>query len=419
MTTSTAIKVKDFVIDIPKVKQEVKKKKELKPKLQQEPSYKVVLQNNTDFVIHRKTLTTDKNFVFLISQGVFYIQDNKTKDVEELTEQKIRMFFKLLPSYKYEELTEVNWWKGDRLDSMVELMNTIVVNPSMQKAYKHGIFIDKYKINNLKTSIDGNMKLFKYCYDKCNDSNANKSYFENILNLATEIEKRVNYNNAIYFIDEFCESNVKMNYYNYNYGYNREIVFDEFFNIINTYNLDFNRFIDYISNDLYTQGIAEFNKDVLNLYNDYLRMQISLYGRVKEKYPKYLKTEHDIIALKVTIYERHKKDLMLLNVVDNYKGLEYKDKEYCIMLPQSTVDIIEEGVMQSHCVASYVDNVVKNQTLIVFMRMIDEPDKSLVTVEVKNECITQAKGFANRKITKKEIKFLEKWAKEKKLQFNI
>ncbi len=411
MSAVVALKVKDFVIDIPKVKEEVKKKKQAKPK--QEPVYEVVLQNNTDFVIHRKTSTTDKNFVFLISQEMFYLQDNKSKDVEPLSEQRIRMFFQFCNN-KFESLTEVGWWNGERVGSMIELMTSIIANSSMKKAYKHGIFIEKYRINSFKDGIENNIKLFKYCYDRCNETNINRNCLENILKLATEIEKKINFNNAKYFIDKFCESNIKMNLVgNYRTGY------DEFFNIIKIYKLDFNRFIDYISSDLYAQGIADFNYDVFKIYDDYLRMQISLYGKVKEKYSKYLKTDHDVIALKATIYERHKKDLMLLNVVEKYKGLEYKDKEYCIVLPQNSMDIVDEGVMQSHCVASYVDKVANNETLIVFMRTVLEPEKSLVTVEVKNGRIVQKSGFANRSVTEDEMKFLRKWAKEKELQFNL
>jgi hypothetical protein len=83
------------------------------------------------------------------------------------------------------------------------------------------------------------------------------------------------------------------------------------------------------------------------------------------------------------------------------------------------MDIVDEGVNQSHCVADYVDKVVKNETLVVFMRKVDEPEKSLVTVEVKNGVITQAQGYASRKITEDEEKFLMKWAKKKELQYGL
>jgi hypothetical protein len=120
------LSVKDFVVDIPKLQNENKERKKERQQSQIKPTYEVILQNNTDFVIHRKTATTDKNFVFLISQGTFYIQDNKTKDIDSpLNEQKIKMFFQ--PFYgKFDLLTEVQWCINDRLDIIIQKMSKIL-----------------------------------------------------------------------------------------------------------------------------------------------------------------------------------------------------------------------------------------------------------------------------------------------------
>lgn len=413
-----ALSVKDFVIDISETQQKIKqKKKQQKPQI--EPTYDVVLQNNIDFVLHRKTATTDKNLVFLISQGTFYLQDNKTKNVETISEQKLRAFFMPIYHDKFEQLDKVVWWNG-RPEKMIEKMINIIEDEDTQIMYKHGICVDEYQIKSWKEAFHNNIKLFKYCYDKCKESISNKNCFDNMLKLSTFIEQKINFNNAKYLIDKFCDSNVGI-YLDEGRRYNSNIKvnYEMFNNLINTYSLEFNRFIEYISFDLYSQGISQFNQNILNEYNDYLRMQISLYGKVKEKYPKYLRTEHDVIALKVNIYEKYKKELMLLNVVDNYKHLIYKDKEYCIVLPESSFDVVDEGVSLSSCVASYVDKIVKNESLILFMRNIGEPDKSLITVEVKDNTIIQAKGFANRLITENEEKFLLKWAKKKDLQYSL
>ena len=416
---ATALSVKDFVIDISETQQKIKQKKK-QQKSQIETTYDVVLQNNIDFVLHRKTATTDKNLVFLISQGTFYIQDNKSKNVETLSEQKLRGFFQPIYYNKFEKLDKVIWWNDSRPEDIIKKMIKITKDETMQKMYQHGICADKYQTDSWKDAFNNNVKLFKYCFHKCQESNVNKSYFDYILKLATTIEQKINYNNAIYFVDKFCESNVKM-FLEEGYSYKNKIkeYHEVFINLINTYLLDFNRFIEFISFDLYSQGISQFDKNILTEYSDYLRMQISLYGKVKEKYPKYLRTEHDIIALKVNIYEKHKQELILLNVVENFKDLEYKDKEYCIVLPESSIEIVDEGVSLSHCCASYVSKVIKNETLIVFLRNVNEPDKSLVTVEVQNNSIVQAKGYANRPLVIEEEKFLRKWAKVRELNYNI
>jgi len=414
--STTALSVKDFVIDISEVNEKIKQKKN-QQKSQIQTTYDVVLQNNIDFVIHRKTVTTDKNLVFLISQGTFYIQDNKSKNVETLSEQKLRGFFQSIYWDKFEMLDKVIWWSG-RPEGMISKMIKIIKNKDIQGMYKHGICAEDYQIESWKEAFNNNIKLFKYCYDKCQASITNKDSFDKMLKLATMIEQQINYNNAKHFIDKFCESNIKM-YLEEGHYSNKKEYHNTFINLINIYSLDFNRFIEFISFDLYSQGISQFDKNILSDYNDYLRMQISLYGKVKEKYPKYLRTEHDIIALKVSIYEKYKKELMLLNVVENFKHYEYKDKKYCIILPESSIDVVDEGISLSSCVSSYVDKVVKNETLIVFLRSIDEQDKSLVTVEVQNGSIVQAKGYANRPMTEEEEKFLMKWAKVKELHYSI
>ena len=414
----TAVSVKDFVIDISEVREKTKQKK-IQQKQKAKTTYNVILQNNIDFVIHKKTTTTDKNLVFLISQNQFYIQDNKTKDIDTLSKEKLRGFFQSIYWDKFEKLDKVVWWQGSP-EKMIEKMIEIVSNTDMQKMYQHGICVDKYKIDSWKEAFKNNVKLFKYCYDKCQESRTNRSYFDHILKLATTIEKEINFNNAKIFIDRFCKSSVKM-FLEEGYKYNAVIKpnHEMFLNLINTYSLDFNRFIDYISIDLYSQGISQFDKNTLIEYNDYLQMQVKLYDRVKEKHPKYLRTEHDIIALKVTLYEKHKQELMLLDIVDNFKHLEYKDREFCIVLPESSMNIVDEGVNLSHCVADYIDKVANNEKLIVFLRTVDESDKSLVTVEIKDNSIVQAKGYANRLINKEEEKFLMKWAKAKELHYSI
>jgi len=413
---ATALSVKDFVIDISETQEKVKQKK-IKQKTLVQTTYDVVLQNNIDFVLHRKTATTDKNLVFLISQGTFYIQDNKSKDVETLSEQKLRGFFQSIYWDKFEILDRVIWWSG-RPESMISEMIKIIKNKDIQEMYKHGIYAKDYQIESWKEAFNNNIKLFKYCYDKCQTSIANKDSFDKMLKLATMIEQQINYNNAKQFIDKLCKSNVKM-YLEEGHYSNKKEYHNTFINLINTYSLEFNRFIEFISYDLYSQGISQFDKNILTEYSDYLRMQISLYGKVKEKYPKYLRTEHDIIALKVSIYEKHKQELMLLNVVENFKQYAYKDKEYCIVLPETSMEIVDEGIILSSCVSSYVDKVAKNETLIVFLRNVNEPDKSLVTVEVQNNSIVQAKGYANRPLIIEEEKFLRKWAKVKKLNYSL
>ena len=406
-----ALNVKDFVIDIPQAIKEIQNKK-TKAKELNEHQFTVILENNTDFVLNRITATTDKNLVFLVSQGIFYIKNNKNEEVEVLTEAKLRAFFQQIYYDKFTQFNKVVWWNNDRPENKIETMMKIINNPDIQELYKHNIFVnDNYSVEKYMLLFKQNKKLFQYAYENIK----NNSNFIYLIGLLLEINNSFDFNNAKYFIDKLAESSVKVDiYYNGGYGEN---YYKMFINLINKYNLNFNRFIDYILNDLYSQGIDNLKNDLLSLYSDYLNMQVGLYGKVKEKYPKYLRTEHDIMTLKYNIYQKYKKDLLIFNVADRYKDLEYQTKQYTIILPKTSMDIVDEGVNQSHCVASYVDKVAKNETLILFMRNTEDIEKSLITIEVKDDTVTQIRGFANRLPYENEENFLKKWAENKKLNY--
>lgn len=402
------VSVKDFLIDIPAVQATTKRR--AAPK--KDPEYSLVLQNNTDFVINRKTKTTDRTLAYLISQGLFYVRDNKTQKVEPLSLRNYKMFFAPVYDHQLSYLTEVKWWSHSprRMESKAI---KIIGDQSMQKMYQHGLYVESHQAANWKENFENNTKLFQYCYDVCNKSDVNRFEFENIMAFATKIEQKINFNNAKHFIDSVGESSIRFSLGTVYYRDDQK----NLIGAIDTYNLDFSRCIEYLLFDLYTQGILILNTAVLNDYIDYLRMQNNMYGKIKDKYPAYLKTEHDIMALKISTYEKHKKDLLVFNNSDLFKNLEYKKGDYCILLPKTSADIVDEGVNQSHCVASYVDKVARGETLIVFLRNKETPDKSLVTIEVKDDGITQARGFANRGVNEEEDKFITEWAKEKSLAY--
>ena len=73
----------------------------------------------------------------------------------------------------------------------------------------------------------------------------------------------------------------------------------------------------------------------------------------------------------------------------------------------------------NHCVASYVDRIINGRTYIMFLRYTTLPKDSLITLELKDNKILQAKGSYNRPVTDDEHKFLEKYCKEKKIELCV
>lgn len=183
-------------------------------------------------------------------------------------------------------------------------------------------------------------------------------------------------------------------------------------------NLDIKRFVSYVYYLYKSENLS--HKEINNNLFDYLRMAKLVYqnGRF-EKYPKYLKSKHDIVNVHYELFkEEYPEELFQLA----YKGYNYEysnsTDKYIILKPKSTVEIKEEGRDLSHCVKSYISTIINGKTLIYFMRDIKEQDKSLLTVEIFNNKIKQVHGEFNRNPTQKEMDFLNKFAKTKGLEMN-
>lgn len=156
--------------------------------------------------------------------------------------------------------------------------------------------------------------------------------------------------------------------------------------------------------------------DAFDLLKDYCDM-CSAIGRNFKKYPHYLKSMHDIISANYQASKRTYDELAFERLAK--RELEYEEKEYCIKIPMSSKEVIQEGTELSHCVHSYVDKILKKQTYIFFMRNTEKKEESLITLEYMNGKIVQAKGHCNRPCTSHELEFLKKYSKIKEVPLEI
>ncbi|ETA74502.1 PcfJ domain-containing protein [Ligilactobacillus equi] len=68
--------------------------------------------------------------------------------------------------------------------------------------------------------------------------------------------------------------------------------------------------------------------------------------------------------------------------VDDFKQYELTFKNFVFTIPHKPQDLIEEGVKLNNCLKSYRSKFAKEQTVIVFVRTVDAPNKSLFALEV-------------------------------------
>lgn len=167
------------------------------------------------------------------------------------------------------------------------------------------------------------------------------------------------------------------------------------------------------------QGISS-PSEVLRLLRDYLRMSKAL-NHMPEKYPDSLKKVHDVTQMNYRLFEDEikEKEFQLITSSDEYKRLEYAYNEYAITIPETIKDVIKEGENLSHCVASYVQDIINKKCYIVFLRLNKYQQESLVTIEVRNGQIKQTRGKFNRETTLKEKEFIALWARNKGLEIQI
>lgn len=167
-----------------------------------------------------------------------------------------------------------------------------------------------------------------------------------------------------------------------------------------------------------TQGISRATGGAIML-RDYIRMSRSM-DLEWEKYPRSLKKVHDVVQMNYKMLnqnENSKKKFDLSLSKKSYQLLNYETKkdDLAIILPKEGADLIKEGNELSHCVSSYVEDIMNDKCKIVFLRDKEDIEKPLVTIEVRGFNIRQAKGFGNRAVTEKQKEFIKKWAEEKTL----
>lgn len=148
-------------------------------------------------------------------------------------------------------------------------------------------------------------------------------------------------------------------------------------------------------------------------YHDYLCMCKELQYDVKNSFilfPRELKAAHDSVAKTLKDKRTAEHEKAIAGSFDEWqKRYQYQSKELMMIPPHSAKEIVDEGAALHHCVRLYVKNVAEKKSVILFVRSVDEPDKPLCTVEVKDGQVTQARGFDNEEPPAQITAFIEQW----------
>lgn len=179
----------------------------------------------------------------------------------------------------------------------------------------------------------------------------------------------------------------------------------------------FGKFMDYVCEETVNQGFKSLNSFMSEL-RDYLDMCVSM--DIKPTlYSSYLKQTHDITSRNYEVKLTEEQAEMFEKAYKDFKPFVTENKTYSIVRPKNADDVKHEGFALNHCVASYISKILKRNCLIVFLRKTKTTDKPLVTIEIENEAIVQARGASNRSITEDEYKAICEYAKKNKLKVRV
>ena len=147
-------------------------------------------------------------------------------------------------------------------------------------------------------------------------------------------------------------------------------------------------------------------------YLDYLRMAKTLQYPMNNKrvlYPKNLKKAHDKVTKIYKVVQNEMIDKQIQERLKELNKMTYKNSKYVIYAAPSVASLLDESKQMNNCIKSYCEDYGLGYKDLYFMRKLDNPSKSLVSVEVRNNQIVKARIYDNDPPNKEQWKFLNKW----------
>lgn len=165
--------------------------------------------------------------------------------------------------------------------------------------------------------------------------------------------------------------------------------------------IDFNEYLDYLTM-LREMGI-EPEGDAMIVPKDFFYMHQHTCGL----YNQFLAEKRRL--------EDKKKRKQLEAEFKIKEGMDKTIHGYVFHVPRKVAELIYEGKKLHHCVSSYTDKHFKGNTLIVFVRLSNQPKKPLYTLEVKQGRIVQFRGKYNQDVPAEVWDIAKEWMKQTKL----
>lgn len=257
-------------------------------------------------------------------------------------------------------------------------------------------------------------KFINECYDHWNDGQ-----YEVFKKIEAKIEAEPQYR-PVFVVKRYDWDD---EYINLLHHESKSYLRNQIIQVIQNYNLDLDAFLEYC---LYLNHVESVSIEKLMAdYPDYLRRELHLKGGRMARMEKYPQTWLSATHKQQQEYqnlqhlermEENGNTEKFDNSIEANKHLEWEQDNYLIRMPTSAEDIRDEADQMHHCVATYIPQIEAGEKIVMFMRDKENPDKSLVTVEVIDGAITQAYAQRDTHPSIPCMVWLTKWAQEKDLR---
>ncbi|HAB66574.1 MAG TPA: hypothetical protein DCE23_04320 [Firmicutes bacterium] len=339
---------------------------------------------------------------------------------------------------------------NEHLSLEYEIYNKNIVCTTSGKHISHKCFLDNnWKVNQSYYHQMGDYyKVFPYNLKRV--LKESKWQYSQIWEFAKKNQDYVclvdilkNYNNSFELLVKMKLYNLALDSVSINHAAtNIKSMYDtirKHLNFIKKHNLNFDQLtaLDYVKNEnikiidcLSESNIQDYEllkkfnidytyvlsvSDVIEEYFDYLDMCQKLQYNLKDKkikYPKEMLVEHDKLIDLIEVLEDKQNSVSINKRYNRIKKNEFHSKKYKIYPVSSVGELVDESRQQNNCVKTYAERIAEGKCDIYFMRLVDNPRKSLVTVEVRNNKIVQKRTKNNERTTKEQDKFLNMWERK-------
>ena len=369
--------------------------------------------------------TKNKSIIYFVNtlnnkKAKFDLKDNSCYKFYNNKYNKVKNLKSYFSGY---ELCNI-YFKDDSYRKLIE-----IVNEEEDLCCNVGTLLDRlYKYSHLENYILLGIRFENSIENKTTDYNKYiiKYIRERNYKISRSFEMKYNKNKdlvlkIIRYINENYDDNMNNIIFSSMLNSYYDFSWDNFKELVLNYNYDYRKLLEYVVDYLPNREGFNFgnsNSDNIRILLDYANMQklMSKNGKF-DKYPKYLKTVHDITVSNFNTFKKEYNEKMFKDRIRLDYEFESKQYNYRIICPKTANEVKQEGVDMHHCVGSYIDKIINGKTYIVFMRRFNKPKESLVTVEIKNGAVCQAYRVHDSSITEEDKNFLKYYCKKKNLEY--